>query len=147
MHATLRTRLAPGLLAGALALVPLAGCSFTSNGFSCSGSSCTVTLDGEGSEVDILGQTVTLGGVQDGRGTLSPAGAAGAAPLGGEGSWVDILGQTVPLGGVQDGRATISVGGASVSCGEGESVTAGPLALECTSVTGGAAQPRGSPHS
>ena len=90
MHATLRTRLAPGLLAGALALVPLAGCSFTSNGFSCSGSSCTVTLDGEGSEVEILGQTVTLGGVQD-------------------------------------GRATISVGGASVSCGEGESVTAGHL--------------------
>src|SRR4028118_2212865 len=103
MHATLRTRLAPGLLAGALVLVPLAGCSFTSNGFSCSGSSCTVTLDGEGSEVDILGQTVTLGGVQD-------------------------------------GRATISVGGASVSCGEGESGTAGPLAPAGASATRGASR-------
>ncbi|SFO16833.1 hypothetical protein SAMN05660359_01721 [Geodermatophilus obscurus] len=107
MHQTSRTRLAAGLLAGSLALVPLAGCSFTSNGFSCSGSSCTVTLDGEGSEVEILGQTVTLGGVQD-------------------------------------GRATISVGGASVSCGEGESVTAGPLALECTSVTDGGVELRAS---
>jgi hypothetical protein len=96
-------RLAAGLLAGGLALAPLAGCSFTSNDFSCSASSCTITLDGEGSEVDVLGTTVTLGGVQD-------------------------------------GRATIQVGGASVSCGQGESVTAGPLALECTSVSGDAVE-------
>lgn len=107
MPQTPRTRLAAGLLAGALALAPLAGCSFTSNGFSCSGSSCTVTLNGEGSEVEILGQSVRLGGVQD-------------------------------------GRATITVGGASVSCGEGEAVTAGPLALECTSVTDGAVELRAS---
>ena len=98
MLPTSRTRLAAGLLSGALVLVPLAGCSFTSNGVSCAGSACTVTLDGEGSEVEILGQTVTLGGVQD-------------------------------------GRATISVGGASVSCGEGETVSAGPLSLECSGVT------------
>ncbi|SDC16130.1 hypothetical protein SAMN05660690_0753 [Geodermatophilus telluris] len=96
---TRTTRLTAGLLAGGIALVPLAGCSFTSQNFSCSASSCTVTLDGQGSEVEILGTTVALGGVQD-------------------------------------GRATISVGGASVSCGQGESVTAGPLALECTSVSG-----------
>ena len=38
-------------------------------------------------------------------------------------------------GGTQDGRASLSVGGASVSCGEGESVVAGPLQLTCTSVT------------
>jgi hypothetical protein len=92
-------RLAAGLLAGALALVPVAGCSFTSNNFSCSGSSCSITLDGEGSEVDVLGTTVTLGSVQD-------------------------------------GRASITVAGASVSCGEGETVSAGPLSLECTGVTG-----------
>ena len=107
MLQTSRTRLAAGLLAGGLALVPLAGCSFTSNGVSCSGSACTVTLNGDGSEVDILGQTVTLGGVQD-------------------------------------GRATISVGGASVSCGAGESVAAGPLSLECTSVTDGSVELRAS---
>ncbi len=100
-------RLAAGLLAGALVLVPVAGCSFTSNNFSCSGSTCTATLNGEGSQIDILGQSVTLGGVQD-------------------------------------GRATISVGGSSVSCGEGENVTAGPLSLECTSVTDGAVELRAS---
>jgi hypothetical protein len=36
---------------------------------------------------------------------------------------------------VQDGRAALSVGGASVSCGEGETVTAGPLQLECSGVS------------
>ncbi|NEK59730.1 hypothetical protein GCU56_17880 [Geodermatophilus sabuli] len=94
---TRAARLAAGALAGGLALLPLSACSFTSNNFSCSGTSCTVSLSGEGSEVEILGTTVTLGGVQD-------------------------------------GRASISVGGASVSCAQGETVTAGPLSLECTTV-------------
>ena len=88
-------RLAAGLLAGGLALT---GCSFTSHNVSCSGSSCSVTLTGDGAEADILGTTLSFGGIQD-------------------------------------GRASLSVGGASVSCGEGESVTAGPLQLTCSSVT------------
>ncbi len=91
-------RLAAPLLAGAL-LLPLSACSFSANGVSCSTSSCTVTLDGQGAEVDILGTTLTFGGVQD-------------------------------------GRASLSVGGARVSCGEGETVSAGSLQLECSSVTG-----------
>lgn len=96
---TTRTaRLAAGLLAGGLTLVPLAGCSFTSHNVSCSGTSCTATLSGAGAEAEILGTTLSFDGVQD-------------------------------------GRASLSVGGASVSCGEGESVTAGPLQLTCSSVT------------
>ena len=93
---TTASRIAATLLAGAL-LLPLSACSFTANGVSCSTSSCTVTLTGEGAEADILGTTLSFGGVQD-------------------------------------GRASLSVGGASVSCGEGETVTAGPLQLECSSV-------------
>jgi hypothetical protein len=96
---TTRTaRLAAGVLAGGLLLVPLAGCTFTSHNVSCSGSSCTVTLSGDGAEADILGTTLSFGGTQD-------------------------------------GRASLSVGGASVSCGEGESVTAGPLQLTCSTVS------------
>jgi hypothetical protein len=91
-------RLATGLLAGGLVLAPLAGCSFSSNNVSCTTSSCTATLSGEGAEAEILGQKVTFGGIAD-------------------------------------GRASLSVAGASVSCAEGESVGAGPLQLECTSVT------------
>ena len=90
-------RLTAGLLAGGLVLAPLAGCSFNSHDVSCSGSSCTVTLSGEGAEAKILGTTLTFAGVQD-------------------------------------GKASLSVGGASVSCGEGETVSAGPLQLECSSV-------------
>ena len=95
---SLTTRAAAGLLAGGLALGALGGCTFTSNGVTCSTSSCTVTLNGAGAEVEVFGNTVTLGSVQD-------------------------------------GRATLEVAGASVSCAEGESVAAGPLSVECTSVT------------
>src|SRR3712207_6595061 len=91
-------RIAAGLVAGGLLLAPLSACSFTSDNVSCTTSSCTVTLSGDGAEVDILGTTLSLGDVQD-------------------------------------GRASLSVGGASVSCAEGESVTAGPLELQCSSVT------------
>ena len=91
-------RLAAPLVAGAL-LLPLSACSFSSNGVDCSTGSCSVTLTGDGAEADILGTTLSFGGVED-------------------------------------GRASLSVGGASVSCGEGETVTAGPLQLECSSVTG-----------
>jgi hypothetical protein len=91
-------RLTAGLLAGGLLLAPLSGCSFNSHTVSCSASSCTATLTGEGTEVKILGTTLTFAGVHD-------------------------------------GKASLSVGGASVSCGEGETVSAGPLRLECSGVT------------
>ncbi len=100
---TSTTRLAAGLLAGGLTLGALGGCTFTSNGVTCSTSSCSVTLDGQGAEVEVFGNTVTLGSVQD-------------------------------------GRASIEVNGASVSCSEGESVAAGPLSVECTSITEGAVE-------
>ena len=90
-------RLAAAALAGGLVLLPLSACTFTSNNLSCSTSSCSVTLSGDGSEVDILGTSLAFGGVQD-------------------------------------GRAELRVGNASVSCAQGETVSAGPLSLECTSV-------------
>ncbi|SDE38227.1 hypothetical protein SAMN05660485_00767 [Blastococcus fimeti] len=48
---------------------------------------------------------------------------------------VDVLGTTLTFSGTQDGRASLGVAGANVSCAEGETVTAGPLDLECSSVT------------
>ena len=41
-------RIAAGVLAGAVALVPLAGCTLTSNNVSCTNNSCTATLSGDG---------------------------------------------------------------------------------------------------
>jgi hypothetical protein len=91
-------RISAGLLTGALALLPLTGCSFSSDNVSCSPSSCTATLSGAGAEAEILGTKLEFAGTQD-------------------------------------GRATLGVAGASVSCGEGESLSAGPLSITCTSVT------------
>ncbi len=98
MASTSTSRRAAGLLAGGVVLAALTGCTFTSDNVSCSGSSCSVTLSGDGAEAEILGTTLSLGSVQD-------------------------------------GRASLSVAGASVSCEEGESVTAGSLELQCTSVS------------
>ena len=91
MSSTPRTaRLAAGLLAGGLVLAPLAGCSIGSENVSCTPSSCTATLSGDGAEAEILGTTVTFGGIQDGRASLEAAGASvscaegesvGAGPL------------------------------------------------------------------
>ncbi len=100
MTTSRNARLAGALLAGGLGLLPLTGCSFSSENFSCDSNSCTVTLSGDGAEVDLP------------------------------------IGPTISLGSVQDGRASISVGGASVSCAEGEQVSAGGLSMECTSVSG-----------
>jgi hypothetical protein len=69
-------RISAGVLAGALTLAPLAGCTFTSNNVSCSGGSCTATLSGEGAEAEILGTKLEFAGTQDGRATLGVAGAS-----------------------------------------------------------------------
>jgi hypothetical protein len=83
-------RIAAGVLAGAAALLPLAGCTLTSNNVTCSTSSCTATLSGDGAEAEILGTTVKFAGTQDGRATLGVGDASvscaegesvGAGPL------------------------------------------------------------------
>lgn len=55
--------------------------------------------------------------------------------LSGEGAKASILGQDLVLVGTgDDGKATVSVGDQSVSCAEGDEVTAGPLTLTCAKV-------------
>ena len=54
--------------------------------------------------------------------------------LSGEGAEAEILGTSLAFSGVRDGRASLSVGNASVSCAQGETVSAGPLTLTCTTV-------------
>ena len=76
-------RLAAGVLAGGLTLLPLTACSFSGQNFSCSGSECTVTLTGSDAQVEILGTTLSFGGVQDGRASLN-VGNAGISCAQGE---------------------------------------------------------------
>jgi hypothetical protein len=59
-------------LAGGLLALPLgAACSFTSDNVSCSGSQCTVKLEGNGASANILGNEIGFAGTQDGRAGLS----------------------------------------------------------------------------
>jgi hypothetical protein len=65
---------------------------------------------------------------------VSCSGNQCTATLSGQGAEATILGTSLAFAGTQDGRATLSVGDAEVSCAAGESVSAGPLSLTCTSV-------------
>lgn len=57
------------------------------------------------------------------------------ATLTGDDASASILGNDLAFAGTENGRATLSVGDASVSCAQGENVSAGPLSLTCTTVT------------
>ena len=52
------------------------------------------------------------------------------------GQEAEVLGTTLAFTSSQDGTATIRVGNDDASCRQGETVEAGPLSLECTTVTG-----------
>src|ERR1700712_1886688 len=63
------------------------------------------------------------------------SGTTCTATFSGDGAKASILGNHLAFVGTGDGRATVSVGDKAVSCAEGESVSAGPLSLTCTTVT------------
>jgi hypothetical protein len=88
--------------------------------------------------VGILAGTLALAGCSLSSDNVSCSGTTCTATLSGDGATAEILGQKLQFAGTKDGRATLGVGDASVSCAEGESVSAGPLSLTCTSVTDGA---------
>ncbi|RBY97367.1 hypothetical protein DQ237_05855 [Blastococcus sp. TF02-8] len=73
MSTTRAARIAGGLLAAG---VLLGGCSFSSENVSCSGTSCTATLSTDDAKAEVLGQTLTFGGIEDGRASLSVGGAS-----------------------------------------------------------------------
>lgn len=79
--------------------------------------------------------TLPLAGCSLGSENVSCSGTTCTATLSGSNAAAEILGNKLAFAGVENGRATLSVGDASVSCAQGESVSAGPLSLACTSVT------------
>ena len=62
------------------------------------------------------------------------------ATLSGDGAETTVLGTELSYGGTEDGRAQLTVGGTTISCAEGESVSAGPLSLTCTAVGTGSVE-------
>jgi hypothetical protein len=68
--------------------------------------------------------------------SASCSGGSCSVTLKGDGASARILGHDLAFGGVQNGRATLRVGNSEVSCAQGQSVSAGPLSLRCSEVTG-----------
>ncbi|TFV57919.1 hypothetical protein E4P41_13735 [Geodermatophilus sp. DF01-2] len=142
MHrTTTRARLAHALLAGGLLVLPLAAC----------------TDGGAETDTGAEGPEITTDGGDTGAETTDPDPSVGAEdsadPTDATGSSVDcsgttcsvtltvqdrdveVLGTTVALESSDAGRASFRVGNEELSCSQGESVSAGPLTLECTTVT------------
>ncbi|MCZ2815874.1 hypothetical protein [Modestobacter sp. VKM Ac-2984] len=72
--------------------------------------------------------------------SVSCSGNECTATLSGDGAAATVLGTELSFGGTEDGRASLTVGDTSVSCAEGESVSAGPLSLTCTTVEPGSVE-------
>lgn len=103
---------------------------------------CTGSEENTGSSV--------LPSASEGAESAASAGASAAESVGGkvncsgtsctvtlspDAGEVEVLGTRLAYEGVQDGEATVVVGDRTVTCAEGESVEAGPLTLECTTVS------------
>lgn len=66
---------------------------------------------------------------------VSCSGTSCSVTLSGDGAKADVLGNTLSLSGITNGTATLGAGDAKVSCTQGQSVTAGPLHLTCSTIT------------
>ncbi|MDP5184273.1 hypothetical protein QOZ88_16690 [Blastococcus sp. BMG 814] len=125
MATTHTRRLTRGALAaGAVLLCPLAGCSGTEP------NTGTSVLEDTGAAASTASSAA--GAVGE---AVDCSGTSCSVTLGADSESVEILGTTVSFGGVQDGEATFSVGNQEVSCTEGQTVGAGPLSMECTTVS------------
>ena len=67
--------------------------------------------------------------------SVSCSGGSCSVTLKGNGAKAKVLGYQLAFAGTDGGTAKLTVGNRSVSCTSGQSVDAGPLRLECSSVT------------
>jgi hypothetical protein len=81
----------------------------------------------------LLAGALALTGCSLSSDNVSCSGTKCTATLSGDAASAEILGTKV-------GRATLGVGDASVSCAEGERISAGPLSVTCTKVSEGSVE-------
>lgn len=116
------------VLAGGLALAPLAACTGAEEN---TGSSA-LTSASEGVE---SATSAAASAAESVDGNVDCSGSSCTVSLSPDAAEVEVLGTRLAYEGVQDGEATIAVGNRTVTCSEGESVEAGPLTLECTTIS------------
>jgi hypothetical protein len=121
------TRIGSGLATCGLLLLALTGCSAASNSGT---STATVTSSPPAAGSSAADATGSPGSENN----VDCSGTSCSVTLNSDGR-VDVLGKTITLGSIENGRATLSVGDDSVSCAQGEDVSAGPLTVTCTTVS------------
>ena len=130
-----RARWAPVVLGGLL--VSLTACT-VNIGTTAASSSARTSAPSAAQSTTITGPGVTaVQSAAPGQNNVARVNCSGSSctvTLAGN-SRLTVLGTSLALQEVKDGRATLDVGGQSVSCGPGETATAGPLTLRCTDVT------------
>ena len=131
-------RVASGLLAGALLLVPLTGCTEagTEDGNAAAPATQTPAEDTtDAMETAEPGETAASGTDGGTNADVNCSGMSCTLMLSGDGAQAEILGTTVALSAVSGDRATVRVGDRELSCSQGESISAGPLTMQCTTVS------------
>jgi hypothetical protein len=83
---------------------------------------------------------VPLAACQVNSDSVSCSGNSCSVTLSGDGAKAKVLGSTIGYAGTSNGQASLSVAGHTVSCSQGQSVSAGPLTLACTKVTDGSVE-------
>ncbi|MGY1669121.1 hypothetical protein [Geodermatophilus sp. SYSU D00710] len=142
---------ASAVLAGALLLVPLAGCGDASDPADADASpEVTATESSAAEDTSPPAETSEPQDTASGSQDTGSAGASGtdetsadvdcsgtscSVTLTGNGAETEVLGTRLAVSALADGRATLQVGDREFSCSQGERVSAGPLTLECTTVT------------
>lgn len=116
------------VLAGGLVLVPITAC--TGNEETTGTSVLTEAEDAVESATSAAGSAA-----EDVDSNVDCSGDSCTVTLSPDADEVEVLGTTVSYDGVEDGEATMTVGDETVSCAEGDTVEAGPLSLECTTVS------------
>lgn len=120
------------MLAGGFLFLPLAGCSA---GEMSSDMAATSGAEDAVESATSAGESAAESAAAAVAGQVDCSGATCTATLSPDAAEVEILGTTLAYDGVENGEAVLRVAGQTVSCAEGESVQAGPLSMECTTVS------------
>ncbi|MGY1711441.1 hypothetical protein ACI8AC_18235 [Geodermatophilus sp. SYSU D00758] len=138
MTSTPSPRVAAGLLAGGLAVATLSGCSGeTADDATSAVESAATAAESAGEAAQSAAESAgsaASSAAEEAASNVDCSGTSCSVTLTGQGAQVDVLGTQIAFNGVQNGEASLEVGGTQASCTQGQSVAAGPLSLECTTV-------------
>ncbi|MGY2127595.1 hypothetical protein [Blastococcus sp. SYSU DS0617] len=142
MSTTRSSRLAGGALAAGLLLLPLTGCSEDAQDTTAAG----VTSAAESAAA---AATSAAESASEAAESASAAASSAASAVNervdcsgdscsvtvSTGSDVEVLGLQLSLQSVEGDQATVTAGDSTVTCGDGETVSVGPLSLQCSDIT------------